>query len=259
MSKCARPGCHIPAKSSCSVCEREQYCSSSCQKLDWKIHNLMCPIVKKLTNKLQPYREVTRLIDEIQKSKKGEDIRILDHLLSYAEYQFGKVVPGKHYRQREGGDLISNWIVEIEILNEIITMLTEIYGQNVSLSIMNRDNMAFPYLERLLSILNPWVINLDSDCNNGINSLSKDQIDRLLDELIYTEQNMATVSGNRRQFDVTEGHCQRCLLYSRRYSLEGEKKTTSIFEALRSYCFLREKKGNLLESLTCAEEARGSL
>jgi hypothetical protein len=73
MSKCGRPGCHTPAKSSCSVRGREQYCSSSCQKFDWKIHKSMCPILKKFPNKLQPYREVTRLIFKIQSSKKGND------------------------------------------------------------------------------------------------------------------------------------------------------------------------------------------
>jgi hypothetical protein len=66
-------------------------------------------------------------------------------------------------------------------------------------------------------VINPWVINLYSNSSNGIDSLSKDQIESLLDELIYTEQNMATVTGSRRQFDMTEGHCQRCLAYSRRY------------------------------------------
>eukprot|EP00596_Hydrurales_sp_CCMP1899_P000012 CAMPEP_0119051096 /NCGR_PEP_ID=MMETSP1177-20130426/72829_1 /TAXON_ID=2985 /ORGANISM="Ochromonas sp, Strain CCMP1899" /LENGTH=230 /DNA_ID=CAMNT_0007030187 /DNA_START=129 /DNA_END=819 /DNA_ORIENTATION=+ len=230
----------------------------------------MCPMLKKLTNKLQPYREVTRIIVEILCSKKGENIRILEHSISYAEYQFGKGVPGKLYREREDGERISNWIVEIQTLNGIITLLSGLYIQNKSLSSIDRDNMAFPYLERSLSILNPWVTNLDSgsgiveikilneiittladfyrrnvsisdidrtnmafpyierslnilnpwvinldpDSSNGIDSLSKDQIDRLLDELIFTEQNMAAVTGDRRQFDVAEGHCQRCLVYS---------------------------------------------
>jgi hypothetical protein len=214
----------------------------------------MCPILKKLTNKLQPYREVTRLIDEILDSKKGKDMRILERLLSYAEYQFGKGVPGKHYREREDGERISNWIVEIENLNEIIATLAELYNQNKSLSTIDRNNMAFPYLERSLSILNPWVINLDSDSSNGIDSLSKDQIETLLDELIYTEQNMAEVTVDRRQFDAAEGHCQRCLVYSRRYELEGEKKTTSIFEVLQTYCSLRQHQGNLSDALTIAEE-----
>jgi tetratricopeptide (TPR) repeat protein len=214
----------------------------------------MCPILKKIINKLQPYREVTRIITEILCSKKGENIRILEHLLSYAEYQFGKGVPGKHYREREDGDRLSNWIVEIQTLNGIITLLSGLYIQNKSLSSIDRDSMAFPYLERSLSILNPWVINLDSGSSNGIDSLSKDQVNKLLDELIYTEQNMAKVTGNRRQFDVMEGHCQRCLVYSRRYELEGEEKTTSIFDALRAYVTLRQHQGNLSDALTFAEE-----
>jgi hypothetical protein len=82
MLKCARPACHTPAQSSCSVCGREQYCSTYCQKLDWNIHKSMWPILKKLTNKLQPYREVTQVIFEIENSKKGKDVRILEHLLS---------------------------------------------------------------------------------------------------------------------------------------------------------------------------------
>jgi hypothetical protein len=214
----------------------------------------MCPILKELTNKLQPYREVTRLIDEIVNSKKGKDMRILEHLLSYAEYQFGKGVAGKHYRGREDGDRISNWIVEIEILNEIVKTLAELYNQKESLSNIDRNNMAFPYLERSLSILKPWVINLDSGSGNGIDSLSKDQIETLLEELIYTEQNMARVTVDRRQFDAAEGHCQRCLVYSRRYELEGEEKTTSIFEALQIYSTLRQHQGSLSDALTITEE-----
>jgi hypothetical protein len=126
--------------------------------------------------------EVQWLIVQIRSSK---DIRILEHLLSCAEYQFGKGV-GKHYREREDGERISNLEVEIENLNDIITVLAGLYLQNNSLSNMDRSNMAFPYIERSLSILNPWVINLDSDSSNGNNSLSKGQIERLLDGLIFT-------------------------------------------------------------------------
>jgi hypothetical protein len=61
---------------------------------------------------------------------------------------------------------------------------------------------------------------------------------------------MAAASGNRRQFDVMEGHCKQCLVYSRRYELEGEKKTTSTFKALRSFCFSRQRQGNLLDAVT---------
>jgi hypothetical protein len=113
--------------------------------------------------------------------------------------------------------------------------------------------MAISYIERYLSILNPWVINLDPVSSYGIDSLSKDQIDKVLDELIYTEHSMAIATGYRRQFGSMEGHCQRCLVYSRRYELEGEKKTTSIFNALQTYYNLRSRQGNYSDAPTIAE------
>jgi tetratricopeptide (TPR) repeat protein len=254
MSKCARPGCSIPASSSCSVCGREQYCSSSCQKGDWKIHKSMCAILKKLSNKLQPYREVARLINEILLSKKGKDIRVLEHLLSFAEYQFGKGVTGKGYRERGDGERINNWIVAVNILNIISKILVELILQNNLHSIVIRDNMRFPYLERSLSLLNPWVINLDLDVSQGNDSLSEDQKIVLFWELYCTEQKMADIAMNRRQFDLAEEHCQRCLAYSRRYSLEGEEKITMMVTSLTIYSALRQRQGNLSDALTFAEE-----
>jgi tetratricopeptide (TPR) repeat protein len=113
--------------------------------------------------------------------------------------------------------------------------------------------MRFPYLERSLSLLNPWVINLDSDASNGNDSPNEDEINSL-EQLDYTEQSMATIAMHRRQFDLAEGHCQRSLAYSRRYGLEGEKKITMIFTALGTYCSLRENQGNYSDAVTFAEE-----
>jgi hypothetical protein len=114
----------------------------------------MRPILKKLTIKLQPYYEVTQLIDQILESKKGNDCRVLEHLLSFAEHQFGKEVTGNHYREREDGERISNWKVDIEILYRIIQRLANYYRNDCSLSTIVRDDMCFPYLERSLSPLN---------------------------------------------------------------------------------------------------------
>jgi hypothetical protein len=83
MSECARPDCHQAGKSSCSGCGIEQYCGSACQKQDWKIHKPMCPILKKLSNTLQPYDEVVEVVKETLASKKGDNMRTLEHLLQY--------------------------------------------------------------------------------------------------------------------------------------------------------------------------------
>jgi tetratricopeptide (TPR) repeat protein len=77
----------------------------------------------------------------------------------------------------------------------------------------------------------------------------------LVKQLYYTEHNMAAIATHRRQFDLAEGHCQRCLAYSRRYGLEGEEmKITMIFTALKTYCSLRERQGNYSDALSFAEE-----
>jgi tetratricopeptide (TPR) repeat protein len=197
---------------------------------------------------------VTRLIIEILASKKRNECRVLEHLLSFAEHQFGKGVPGKHYRERDGGERISNWEVDIVFLYRIIKMLMDLYEHDNSLSTIILDDMNFPYLERSLSLLNPWLINLDSDASNRIDSLNENQINISVEHLYYTEQNMAAITMNRRQLDLAEGHCQRCLAYLRTYGLEGKKKITMIFDALSTYCSLRDRQGNYSDAVTFAEE-----
>jgi hypothetical protein len=112
----------------------------------------------------------------------------------------------------------------------------------------------FPCLERLLSLLNPWMTNLDSDPSEGTNILSNEQQNSLLWQLHCTEQNMAVIAINRRQFDLAEGHCQRCLAYSRRYGSEGEEKITMIFQALKLCCSLQDYQVNYSDAIFFAEE-----
>jgi hypothetical protein len=241
MFLCARPDCQSPAKSSCSGCDREQYCGSACQKLDWKVHKSICPILKRLQNKQQSYEEAVRIINEILTSNKGNDARVLGHLLSYADYQFGQPITGRDYRERSDGQCVSNWDVDINILPRISHSIVVIYRTNASLSTMVRDDKMYPYLERSLHILSPWMVTIDIDDTNQYNSLSLEQTNLLLKLLILIEKNMAFVVINRNQFDVAEGHCHRCLDYSRKLGVEGESKTTSIYKALCLYVTLRHK------------------
>jgi hypothetical protein len=105
---------------------------------------------------------VAKVIGETLKSKKGYDIRILKHLLSYAELHFGKEGPGIGYREGEDGEGISEWDYDIEIVNSILTRLVVSYEKCDSLSDISCDNAKFPYLERSLLILNKCLIHLDS-------------------------------------------------------------------------------------------------
>jgi hypothetical protein len=195
---------------------------------------------------------VVRVIDEVLESKEGNNCRIVEHLLSFAEHQLGKGVTGKHYREREDGERISNWIAEFDNLYRIIGRLANLHGQDKLLSTVVRDDMSFPYLEQSLSLLNLWMINLDLDARKSINNLNEDPIKDLLIFLFYTEYNMALITMRRRQFDLAEVHCQRCLAYSRRYRLEGKEKFTMIFNALKNSWSLQSQQGNYSDALPLA-------
>jgi hypothetical protein len=79
------------------------------------------------------------------------------------------------------------------------------YVHDCTLSTIVQYDMSFPNLERSLSLLNPWAINLDSDANSVIDSLTGSQISFLLEELFYKELNMTTTAMHRRQLDLAEG------------------------------------------------------
>jgi hypothetical protein len=200
----------------------------------------MCPILKKLSTQLQPFHELIPIKDEILISKNGKDVRVLEHLLSYLEHQFGKKSTGIDYRERGNGERISNWEVEVLIFNIYID-LADLYFQDSSMSVIRRHEMSFASLERSLSLLDPWLIQLDLDASNQTDSRNDHRMNHILKKLYFIECNMANMTMGRNQLDMAEGHCQRCLAYSRRYGLEGEKKITDILAALRIYCNLRQR------------------
>jgi hypothetical protein len=215
----------------------------------------MCPILKKLFNTLQPYNEVVQVVEETLASKKGCDIRVLEHLLQYGDYQFGIPISGINYRERTDGQRIANWDVDMGILNRISDKIIDTYASDPSLSIIIRQKGMFPHLERSLNILTPWMVTIDTDATNQSNSLSFEQMDCLMKASYQSELQMATVAMSRNQLDVSEGHCHRCLVNSKRIGVEGEEKTHSILQALRTYVSLRQCQGDYSGAVLFAEEA----
>jgi tetratricopeptide (TPR) repeat protein len=211
--------------------------------------------LKKLPNQLHSYSEAARVIKGILASNKGNDVRVLEHLLSYADNQFGQQVEGRDYRERTDGQRIANWDVDINILLNISTIISNIHLNNLSLSPIIQDNKMFPHLERSLNILKPWMVIMDSDANNQSSRLNLGHIDYLLKLSCQIERKMAWVTMGRNQFDVAEGHCRRYLANVRKLGVEGEDKITPIFEALGTYVELRQRQGDFLGAVTFAEEA----
>jgi hypothetical protein len=197
---------------------------------------------------------VLRIVYEIQASKEGYNIRVIGLLLSYAEYQFGAEVKRKSYREREDGERMSNFDIDLRYLYRIHIGIIAACHQENSLNHVNRKAKIIGYLERSLRLLNPWLIHLESDASNRIDSLNDGQIETLLKTLCHIELNMADVAMKGMQFGVAEGHCQRVLAYSRRLPVEGDTKTTMIFQALSGYCVLRERQGDYTGAVKVAEE-----
>jgi hypothetical protein len=120
---------------------------------------------------------------------------------------------------------------------------------------ISRNKIRLTNLKRSLSLLNPWLIQLDLDASNRIDSRNDHRVNYLLDKLYFVENNMANMTMDRNQLDIAEGHCQRCQAYSRRYGLEGEKKITNILAALITYCNLRQSQRDYSGAVAFAEEA----
>jgi hypothetical protein len=75
------------------------------------------------------------------------------------------------------------------------------------------------------------LIQLDLAARNLSDSCNDHRMNYILENLLFVEYNMAALTISRNELDISEGHCERCLAYSRRYRLEGEKKITDILAA----------------------------
>jgi tetratricopeptide (TPR) repeat protein len=214
--------------------------------------------LKKLSLQLQPYQEVTRVIEEIlgERPKKTQlDIRVLKHLIYYAEHQFGARVPGKAWREKQNGDSISNWDVEIHILIPIYKNLEEVYSSDESLSMIDSVNLRLPYLEKMLDFLRPWSSKLDLNPTSQIDSLDKDQINSLSVLLSITERNIAIILRHRNEFILAESYCQQALSHARLYEGTEEDKITLVCNALIAIHDIEAYQGNFIDALPFAEEA----
>jgi tetratricopeptide (TPR) repeat protein len=173
-------------------------------------------------------------------------------LLSYAEFQFAERIPGKAYRQRENSsERMDNWTVEIHFLVSIYICLSATYDADASHSLIDRDNGMLPHYLKMLEVLKPWSLCLDSRTD----SMSKDEIHHILELLSNTERMVAVTYKNRDRYDVSESHYQRALFYARRYEHDGEMKTTLLLKVLTSYCDVQTALKNHAGAVILAEEA----
>ncbi len=121
--ECARSGCNLAGINSCSACLKEYYCSAECQKCDWSTHKIMCKLIKRMPDALQPFNDVSSIIKTVDEKKdlkmnlgKERYFRLLQHTATFAEHQLGKRIAGKVRYEKGNGDRIDACNAEIEIL-----------------------------------------------------------------------------------------------------------------------------------------------
>jgi hypothetical protein len=166
-------------------------------------------------------------------------IRILKFLISYVENQFMSLIAGQSYR-------------ETRLLLSIIEKLTESYrflAKDNNCKIIKQDcfKQNIYYLEKSVSILQPWLVQLDSD---QIHTLDADKINFLLEKLSHAHMGLSSGRGilARETFDRHQMlrnseiglDCSDKARYYAEKLIVGENRTDLI------YNILSEKSSHLL-------------
>jgi tetratricopeptide (TPR) repeat protein len=245
MSQCAWPCCLSLATNKCSACHKDRYCSGECQKSDWKEHKLICNTLKTLSNDLQPYHQVVDVIKTIL--QEAGNVRILEHLLCYAKFQFGQPIADEIHRERVSGESIDNWTVDMMTMIPIYDRLINTHRNNKSLPLIDFDSITLQLNEKMVEILIPW-LDLDMDDTHTC-------MNYILWWLSQTEGNMSVIYGNRSEFVTAANCCQRALTYAKQYNEEGEKKTTLLFASLSNYINVHGLQSDFEGATKFAEEA----
>jgi hypothetical protein len=183
------------------------------------------------------------------------DIRVLGHLISFAEHQFGDRVLGKAYHERKNGEHVNNWKVEIEIMIPLYGELVTVYLADESLSMIDSYNFQFPYYEKMLDLSRPWSLKLDSNQASQIDNLDENQINIILYLLSTTERNMGITLRQRNEFELAESYCQQALSHARLYEGTEEDKVDLLCDALKAIYDISAFQENNVDALPFAEEA----
>jgi hypothetical protein len=123
------------------------------------------------------------------------------------------------------------------------------------LSTINRKNLRFPLND--LNVLRPWSADLDSNSSGQIDSMSKDQANKMLMLSAVTENKIAIIYMHTNLFNLAETHCERGLSFARLYKGTEDEKTDLLCRALRTFYEIRREEDNHADALTFAEEAYG--
>jgi hypothetical protein len=127
--ECAKLDCYQLGTNSCSGCLRQYYCSTECQKSDWKMHKTLCRLIKLMPfDMLKPFYDVESIVIEV--TEKAEEkiadsetqskimIILLQHAASFVENQFKNRIVGTHYLRDTSERFVEDitWQIKVNML-----------------------------------------------------------------------------------------------------------------------------------------------
>ena len=198
---CVNEDCGAAASSSCGACGLVWYCSSQCQKEDWKEnHKKECLDRKKLssilTNSLDVETIVLRMLSISNRlliiNHVSKGIEIGEKCLAFLQRQCGSTIPGTCYCMMQNGTKVDNYL---HVQN--LAFLSELYD-SIPESVETDDRIIFYASESLRLYLQRKQAGKGVDlmpfvkCNSSLGRVYAAR--RELDKADYHfEQNLAAV------------------------------------------------------------------
>mmetsp|Transcript_11263 Transcript_11263/g.10893 ORF Transcript_11263/g.10893 Transcript_11263/m.10893 type:complete len:329 (+) Transcript_11263:104-1090(+) len=281
---CAKHGCNKMGSKLCSSCNDESYCSPECQKLDWKIHKIIC---SKQSGQLLPFEEAMERFSKLVNESFGKSIenrlRILLYLQKFSEYQFEGFMdkPGSS-RRTDGGNTSNDMVVDIKILNWIYFQLGTAYQPITKNGTRTEWTTALSYYEKSIKILEPYRqllmkldfsiegsnktddsddLTTDFDClsyrRHGLKSplITDENFGSILEALSKTEDSLGGCHAALGNYSAANDFYSRAILHARKYNGEKSKKLELLCQSLMNMGGLFNIQNNPNEAMVYIQEA----
>ena len=189
---CGLPGCNQPGTKGCSSCLNERYCNAECQKKDWKIHKIMCKIMKR-KDELLPLKEAhsirLKLSKQVELMERTENkLRLLECQYSFCEYQLKDRINDKPFRERHAKD-IKHYDIDVGIFCRLSFELGANYVSAAN-DINGYKKKAIHYFNRCLSVLESWRLEAELVESERMMGLDAAKVNAIYKYLSTAETNL---------------------------------------------------------------------
>lgn len=152
---------------------------------------------------------------------KVSKIRLFEHSLSFAEFQFNGRIVGKLQMMSN-----VNWSLEINILNGLCILLGDLHFLDWTVSTVDTRRTcqkAIGCFEKSRSLLERWRLLIQVEESKRTNSLYKEKMNRIYGDLSHTENRLYDNNITLLNLEITRDY--NVLLKSHANQVMGERNT----------------------------------